>query len=124
MPYVRLRRRPTSVRRRVPYRGSYCTAFGGLDKALLTTFFTLAPRDLGVLRGLFPGCSKDIVPERGAHPEAGLVLFIMMAQVILLQPKPNSIPHGEMVRRVVNRVVTHITKRETGRYWRRIAPKR
>src|SRR6266404_1241792 len=74
--------------------------------------------------GLFPARPKDIVPERGAHTETGLVLFIMMAQMILLQPKPNAILHGEMVRRVVNHVVTDITKRETGRYWRRIAPKR
>src|ERR1700731_1388156 len=124
MPYVRLRRRPTSARRRVPYRGSYCTASGALDKALVTTFFTPAPRDLRVLGQLFPGCFKNIVPKRGAHPETGLVLFIMMAQVMLLQPKPNSILHGEMVRRIVNRVVTDITKSETGRYRRRIAPKR
>ena len=39
----------------------------------------------------------------------------MMAQVILLQPKPNSILHGEMVRRIVNRVVANVTDIEARR---------
>ena len=39
LPYVRLRPTINFARRGVPYRGSYCTAFGAPDKALVTTFY-------------------------------------------------------------------------------------
>ena len=47
----------------------------------------------------------------------------MMAQVILLQPKPNAALHGKVVDRVMDRVVTSVAEDEAGKHCWRNPPK-
>ena len=47
----------------------------------------------------------------------------MMTEVILLQPKPRTAFHGEMVCRVMEHVIADITENQTGKHSRRQAPK-
>ena len=46
-----------------------------------------------------------------------------MAKMILLQPEPRAAFHGEMVRRVMEHVVTDITENQPGKHGRRKASK-
>src|SRR5204862_8147713 len=113
LPYVRLRPTINFARRGVPYRGSYCTASGAPDKALVTTFYQLIscswptlPRQASA--SLFSGRPEDVVPKGRADAVTGFVVLIMMAEVVLFQPEAHPISHGEMMRGIVDDVVANV----------------
>ena len=67
--------------------------------------------------------AKDIVPKRRADAVSGVIILVMMAKMILLQPKPRAALHGEMMRRVVEHVIADITENQPGKNCWRQTPK-
>src|SRR5688500_17567360 len=85
----------------------------------LATFLGRRPRDFRLRCGvrvarLARPRPENIIPERRADAVTDMVVFVMMTHVILLQPKTDAALHGEMVRRVMNHVVTEIPNEQTG----------
>ena len=66
---------------------------------------------------------KDIVPERRADAVSDVIVLEMMAEMILLQPKPDAAFHGEMVRCVMEHVIAEVTENQPGKHRRRQASK-
>src|SRR5207237_5354290 len=66
---------------------------------------------------------KDVVPKRRADAVSGVIILVMMAKVILLQPKPGAALHGEMMRRVMEHVIADITEDQPGKNCRCHTPK-
>src|SRR5260370_41832391 len=56
------------VRRRVPYRGIYCTDSDALDKALVATFFGLRAARIWVIFGSFQRRSSTGVSSHRSQP--------------------------------------------------------
>src|SRR6266566_5102777 len=63
--------------------------------------------------------AKDVVPKRRADPVSGVIVSVMMAKMILLQPQPYAAFHWEMMRRVVEHIVAHVAEDEPGKDGRR-----
>jgi hypothetical protein len=51
-----------------------------------------------------------------------VIIFVVVAKMILFQPQPYAAFHGEMMRRVVEHVVTHVAEYESRKDGRRQAP--
>ena len=51
-----------------------------------------------------------------------MIILVMMAEMGLLQPEPQTSLHGEMVRRVMEHVVTDVTENQAGKHARRQTP--
>ena len=67
--------------------------------------------------------AENVIPKRRADPVSDMIVPEMMAEMILLQPKPDAAFHGEMVRRVMKHVITEITENQPGKHRRRQASK-
>ena len=74
-------------------------------------------------RCLLSRCAENVVPKRRANAESYMIIFVMMTEVILLQPKPNAALHGEMVCRVMKHVVANVAENESRKDARRQMPK-
>jgi hypothetical protein len=48
----------------------------------------------------------------------GVIIFVMMPKMVLFQPNPNSPLHPKLVNRIMDRIVTDVTKAEPGRHSR------
>ena len=66
---------------------------------------------------LFSGGPKDMVPKRRADAIASIVVFVVMTEMVLLQPTPHPILHGEMMRGVVDHVVAEVTADKPSPNW-------
>jgi len=70
-------------------------------------------------RRLLPRRAENVIPKRRADAVSDLIVLEMMAEMILLQPKPDAAFHGEMVRRVMEHVIAEITENQPGKHrWR------
>src|SRR5688572_11300179 len=58
---------------------------------------------------------ENVIPERRADAVTDMIIFVVMTHVILLQPKTDAALQREMVRRVVNHVVTEIPEEQAGK---------
>src|SRR5262249_39092620 len=65
---------------------------------------------------------KDVVPERRADAVSHVIIFVMMAEMILLQPEQRAVFHGKMVRRIMEHVVTNVAKHQSRERAGRKAP--
>ena len=74
-------------------------------------------------RRLLPRRAKNVIPKRRTDAVSDVIVLEMMAEMILLQPKPDAAFHGEMVRRVMKHVIAHITENQPGKHRRRQASK-
>ena len=73
---------------------------------------------------VLPSCRpKDVIPKRRADAVSGLIIPVMMAKMILLQPEPHSVLHWKMMRRVVKHVVANVAEDQPGKDARRHATK-
>jgi len=61
-------------------------------------------------RRLLPRRAENVIPKRRADAVSNLIILEIMAEMILLQPKPDAAFHGEMVRRVMEHVIAEITE--------------
>src|SRR5205809_5671634 len=68
--------------------------------------------------------AKNVVPQRRADAITGVIILVMMAQVILLEPKEQTAPSRDMMRGVVDRIIANVTKGESRRQRRRESSKR
>src|SRR5260370_5791729 len=67
--------------------------------------------------------AENVIPKRRADAVSGVIILVMMAKVILLQPKPGAPLHGKMIRRVILHVIADITENQPGTNSRRHTPK-
>jgi hypothetical protein len=74
-------------------------------------------------RRLLPRRAKNVIPKRRANAVPDMIVLKMMAEVILLQPKPHAAFHGEMVRRIMEHVIAEITENQPRKHRRRQASK-
>ncbi len=65
---------------------------------------------------------KNVVPKRRADAVSDVIILVMMAEMVLLQPEPQTPLHGEVVRREMEHVITDVTKNQSGKHARRQAP--
>ena len=98
--------------------------FGLHDKTLVQLYRSHFRRTRGqvIVTRLLSRRPKDVVPKRRADAVSGVVISVMMAKMILLQPKPHPAFHGEMMRRVMEHVVADITENQSGKDCRRQTP--
>src|SRR6516165_822827 len=68
------------------------------------------------LRGrVLPAVSaKNVVPQWRAHAITGMIVLKMVPQVVLLQPRPDAFSHGEMMGRVVQRIIKNVAADQSG----------
>src|SRR5436309_15183386 len=94
---------------RLPYRGSHCNGGAVSDKIFIR------PSPAWAIPGAVPpllfSCgSKNVIPKGRTDSKASVIVVIMMTKMILFQPQPDSAFHGEMVYRVMDRVVTNVAE--------------
>ncbi len=65
---------------------------------------------------------KNVVPEWRADAISDVIIFVMVAEMVLLQPEPDASLHGKMVRRVMEHVVGNVTEDQSGKHARRQVP--
>ena len=94
----------------VPYRGSYSTNFRIWDKSLVHLARLIPEHPNFESPTLFPRCPKNVIPKRGADAISNVIIFVMMAEMILFQPKPHPPFHLEVMDRVMDRVVANVAK--------------
>jgi hypothetical protein len=63
----------------VAFRGCNCIAKKAVDKVLIAP----TPPSMITRETLFPGRAKDVIPERRADAEPGVIIVIMMPQMVL-----------------------------------------
>jgi hypothetical protein len=51
-----------------------------------------------------------------------MIILVMVAEMVMLQPEPKTSLHGEVVRCVMEHVIADITKNQSGKHARRQAP--
>src|SRR5215471_5882123 len=59
--------------------------------------------------------SEDVVPKRRADAEPVVLVHIVMAQMMALQPLPKLSLHRSMMRGVVDRVIADVPKQKAGK---------
>ena len=67
--------------------------------------------------------AENVIPKRRADAISDMIILKVMAEMILLQPKPGAAFHSEMVRCVMEHVIADITENQPGKHGRRKAPK-
>src|SRR4030095_8839395 len=67
--------------------------------------------------------AENVIPKRRTDAVSNVIVLEVMAEMILLQPKPCAAFHGAMVRRVMEHVITDITENQSSKHSRRQAPK-
>ena len=75
-------------------------------------------------QGLLSRRTENVIPKRRADAVSDVIILKMMAEMILLQPQPCAAFHREMVRSVMEHVITDITENQTGKYSRCQAAKK
>src|SRR6185436_11575371 len=113
-----------STNRGVSCRGSNVGAFGFQDKGFSTA---LAPPVRATCtaiqtRRLPTGRPENVVPQWRADAVPDVIIFVVMAKMVLLQPEEYAAFHRKMVRRIMQHVVTDIAKHQSGERARREAP--
>ena len=73
-------------------------------------------------RPLPAGRPEDVVPQWRADAVPDVIIFVVMAKMILLQPEQYAAFHRKMVRRIMEHVVTDIAKHQSGERAGRKAP--
>jgi hypothetical protein len=86
----------------VPYRGSYSTNFRIRDKSLVHLARLIPEHPNFESRTLLSRCPKNVIPKRGADAISDVIIFVMVAEMILLQPKQHTPFHLEVMDRVVD----------------------
>jgi len=102
----------------VPYRGYNCIGKKTRDKSLIANHQVGPQARLSAVL-LFSRCAKNVIPERGTYTVTGMFVIVMMPQVVLLEPKPHSPLHGEVMNRIMDRIVANIAKSKSCRDGRR-----
>ena len=64
---------------------------------------------------LLTGRPEDVVPQWRTDAVSDVIIFVVMAKMILLQPQPDAAFHWEMMRRVVEHIVAHVAEHEPGK---------
>src|SRR5437867_10865276 len=94
----------------VPYRGSYSTNFRIWDKSLVHLARLIPEHPNFESPTLFPRCPKNVIPKRGADAISNVIIFVMMAEMILFQPKPHPPFHPEVMDRVIDRDAANVAQ--------------
>ena len=64
--------------------------------------------------------AENVIPKRRADAVSNVIVLEMMAEVILLQPKPDAAFHGKMVCRIMEHVIADIAENQPGKHrWRK-----
>jgi hypothetical protein len=58
--------------------------------------------------------SEDVIPKRRADAIGRLIILIVVAQLILFEPRSDTPLHGKVMGSVMNRIVTNVTQSEPG----------
>jgi hypothetical protein len=106
----------------VPYRGCNSTGKKTQDKSLIATRQPVTQAQLSATVLLFSGRAKNVIPERGTYTVTGMFVIVMMTQVVLLKPKPYPSLHGEVMDRIMDRIVANVAESKPSRNcWRETA---
>src|SRR5262245_61847546 len=73
---------------------------------------------LGFVRlrlGLAGASAENVIPERRTYSITVVIILVVMAQVMSLEPKPNPAAHREMVGRVMQGIVEQIARQQAGK---------
>jgi hypothetical protein len=65
---------------------------------------------------------KNEIPQWRADAVSDVIVLEVVAEMILLQPKPDAAFHGEMMRRVMEHVVAKVTENQPGKHSRGQSP--
>ena len=59
---------------------------------------------------------KNVVPKRRADAVSDVIVLVMMAEMILLQPEAQTSLHGEMVRCIMEHVVANVAENQSSEH--------
>lgn len=93
----------------VPYRGRNSSGQKERQQGLIKECEAITY--LGFLERELLSCrAKNVIPERRTNAVTGMIIVEVMAEMILFQPPPDAAFHGEMVYRVMDRIVANVTE--------------